>query len=364
MLLLRLPAFCLLFLFCAILPAADKPSERTFRMGFTGFPHDITLPAVIEARKFCRDNGDIIAHHIEGVAWTECLQNKPFPKKRLIDWKGKKEAGTKKGKVYLAISPGRGSLQLLEDCQPIAKELQGKPYDDPLVMRTYLAYCRRMIEIFEPDYLAIGIEVNDIYKDAGSDVWKAYVGLHKHVYKALKREHKDLPIFASATLHNMLVVRGKKRQEYINAFSQIMPYCDYVAVSYYPFIQAGTTETAKSLAWLDDSFGKYNKPFAFVETGEAAQKITLPSSGQKIRGTAEKQRQFMIQLLLFAETHDTKFVVWFIHRDYDAMWDKIKKQKHVPEAFMVWRDCGLLDEEGNQRPAFSIWEKYFKKSLR
>ena len=353
---------CLFCLFLSSVASAEEPFERNFRMGFTGFPHDFTLPAVSEARKFCKENGDIIAHHIEGVAWTECLLNKPFPAKRLNEWKGKKKAMAPGGKVYLAISPGRGDLQLLEDCLPIDKTLKGKPYDDPRVKKAYLAYCRRMIKYFEPDYLAIGIEVNDIYKNAGPEVWRAYVALHKHVYEALKAEHKNLPIFASTTLHNMLNKRGKERENIVAAFGQIMPYCDLVAVSYYPFIQGGTTETEKSLKWLDKTFGKYKKPFAFVETGEAAQPLKFPGSGQRIHGTSDKQYNYAIQLLYFAQTHDTEFVIWFIHRDYDAMWDKIKRI--APESHMAWRDCGLIDEEGKERPAMKVWAKYFKSRSR
>jgi len=335
----------------------DEPFERKFRMGFTGFPHDFSLAAITETREFCRENGDIIAHHIEGVAWTECLNDQPFPKKRLDDWKGKKTAVAKNGKVYLAISPGRGTLQLLEDCQPIADALKGKPYDDPLVKKTYLTFCQRMLKTFDPDYLCIGIEVNDIYRDAGPDVWRAYVSLHKHVYESLKRERKDLPIFASATLHNILNTTGTQRRKIVDAFAQVLPYCDTVAISYYPFIQGGTTDTAAAFKWLSNTFDKYQKPYAIVETGEAAQRLTFPSSGQRIQGTPDRQCDYVNELLNFAQTHETDFVIWFIHRDYDAMWEKIKA--HTPEAHMAWRDCGLLDEKGKPRSAMLVWQKFF-----
>lgn len=352
--------------FCLVLAAngrilGDEPFERNFRMGFTGFPHDMTLPAVVEARKFCRENGDIIAHHIKGVAWTECLKGQPLPEKRVTEWTGKKEALAGESEVYLAVSPGRGGLQPLKDCQPIAAELKGKPYDDPLVMKAYLSYCQRMIEFFNPDYLAIGIEVNDIYKNAGPDTWRAYVTLHKHVYESLKRDHENLPIFASMTLHNLLNAQDTKRQEFVDAFAQIMPYCDLVGVSYYPFIQGGTTKTAEAFEWLTSNFGKYKKPYAVVETGEAAQQLTFPSSGQTIHGSAEKQYAYAIQLLYFAQANDCRFVVWFIHRDYDAMWQKM--EAFAPDAHMAWRDCGLQDEAGKARPAMQVWKKYFYSKL-
>ena len=360
---LVLPLFALLFAFPSVVANSAEPFdfERSFRMGFTGFPHDITLPAVVEARKFCRTHGDIIAHHMEGVPWTECASKQPFSAKLQSEWQGKNEATAADGRVYVAISPGRGDLKVADHSLPLDAKLQGKPYDDPAVVEAYLEYCRRAIEFFEPDYLAIGIEVNDFYKNAGPEVWQAYVTLHSQVYKTLKQDHPELPIFASLTLHNLLNASESKRTEYVEAFRQILPYCDVIAVSYYPFIQGGTTDIKPAFEWLTKTFDKEGKPYAFVETGEAAEKLALKDFGVTIRGTTDKQYAYLIELLYFAQTHDTEFVIWFIHRDYDAMWEKIKA--HVPEAHGAWRDSGLMDETGKTRPAMLAWEKYFETKL-
>ena len=116
----------------------QEPVRRHFRMGFTGFPYDYSLEAVQEARNFSHKNADIIAHHIEGVPWAELLAEKPFSGELLNEWNGKKEATPKGGKVYLAISPGRGTLKEGEKSLPFPKELRGKSYDDPAVMKAYL----------------------------------------------------------------------------------------------------------------------------------------------------------------------------------------------------------------------------------
>ena len=106
-------------------------SKRNFRMGFTGFPHDFTAEAVADAHEFSRKNADILAHHIEGVPWAEALSGKPFCDGLRKEWEGKKAATPRGGKVYLAISPGRGTLKEAEKSLPFPKELGGKPYDDP-----------------------------------------------------------------------------------------------------------------------------------------------------------------------------------------------------------------------------------------
>ena len=99
--------------------AAEEPGgKRTFRMGFTGFVHDITPEAVTASRKFVRENGDLLAHHIEGVPWGEAMTGRPFPKAVTDEWTGKKSATPPKGKVYLAISPGRGELKMADKAGP------------------------------------------------------------------------------------------------------------------------------------------------------------------------------------------------------------------------------------------------------
>ena len=80
-----------------------------------------------------------------------------------------------------------------------------------------------------------------------------------------------------------------------------------------------------------------------------------------IDGTPEKQENYLKALLAFAESHRAEFVVWFVHRDYGALWEKIKGT--APEAFSAWRDCGLLDGTGNPRPAYKVWRPYFEMPL-
>jgi len=333
---------------------AAGPS-RHFRMGFTAFPYDVSVEAVEQTRRFVRDNADLIAHHIEGVPWAEALRDEPFPKELVSEYESKRSMKPPGAKVSLAVSPGRGDLKLPDKgATPLPPELIGKSYDDPLVKQAFLTYCRRCIDFFKPDYLAIGIEVNEIFS-AGTGKWRAYVELHRYVYGELKREHPGLPIFASFTLHNMIKDRGPM----LTAWEELMPFNDFVAVSFYPFLTGEPME--KALAWLTDKFDRFGKPYAMVETNEAGDRLIFPQSKYVIDGTPEKQVAYLRTLLSLAERRRFEFVVLFIHRDYDALWDKIKAT--APELFIAWRDCGLVDEQGNRRPAYAVWREYFERPL-
>jgi hypothetical protein len=342
-------------------PARQPRNTRSFRLGFTNFPHDFTVEAVLDARKFIDGHADIIAHHIEGVPWAECLNGLPLPEKLLEEWNGKRDAAPEGGRVYLAISPGRGDLKVTDKGLPLPSELEGKPYDDPLVEKIFLEYCRRALDFFRPDYLSIGIEVNEIWQ-AGKDKWTAYAALHRFMYREVKKTHPDLPVFASFTLHGMLNQHGEKRDRMLEAYCEILPCCDLIGVSFYPFIAGGTTDIAGAFDWMTRSFDRHEKPYAVVETGEAADKLTFPSTGQVIHGTPQKQAAYYEQLLALAEERRFEFVISFLYRDYDALWEKIRAQ--APEVFMAWRDCGLLDEAGRERPAYRIWKRWHDRPLR
>lgn len=288
----------------AIASAGDAPSpqpsgKRAFRMGFTGFVYDFTPEAIAASRQFVRENGDILAHHIEGVPWAEALQGAPFPKALLDEWEGKKAAVPPGGKVFLVISPGRGELKLAEKAQPLPKELAGKSYDDPLVQKAYLEYCRRAIEFFKPDYVGIGIEVNEIYR-SGADKWAAYAKLHQHIYRELKAQHPNMPVFATFTLHNLY----KQKGAILSEFQKLMPFNDLIAVSYYPFFMPDA-DRLKALDWLTESFDAFKKPYAMAETNDAAECLTFPKSKIVIDGSAEKQRAYYETLLALA--HKRRF---------------------------------------------------------
>lgn len=324
-------------------------------MGFTGFVYDLTPEAVSATRRYTRTNGDIIAHHIEGVPWAEALGGDPLPAKLLEEWEGKTLATPLGGKVYLALSPGRGELKVAEKAGPLPDELRNRNYDDPLVKQAFLNYCLRALEFFKPDFLAIGIEVNELH-GGGRKTWQDYAELHRYVYQEIKRRRPGLPVFASFTLHNLYKQRGAMLAE----LRELLPFNDLLAVSYYPFFMA-EPDRLKALDWLLETFGQTGKPFAFVETNDAGGRTPFPKSKLVIEGTPARQLAYYEKLLRLAQERHFVFVISFVHQDYDGLWDKIKTT--APEFFIAWRNCGLLDREGNPRPAGGLWQDYLALPL-
>jgi hypothetical protein len=142
----------------------------------------------------------------------------------------------------------------------------------------------------------------------------------------------------------------------LETFKELMPYNDLVAVSYYPFFVPEKVRLT-ALDWMTEQFDAFKKPYAVVETNDSAERLPLPQLKAVLEGTPEKQAAYYRKLLGLAQKRQFAFVISFIHRDYDALWEKIEDTS--PELFKAWRDSGLVDEDGKPRPALQVWKDYF-----
>jgi hypothetical protein len=343
-------------------------AERPFYMGFTPWPSDFTPEAVADMYRFLGQNSDIIAEHVEGVPWTEALDGRPFSEGLTNDWNGRKNSIPAHAKVYLAISPLNGTRSGLADYRgtsehmPLPAEFQNKPLNDEMVKKAYLNYCRRAFEFFKPDFMAIGIETNELFRN-GHAQWPAYVELHRYVYRELKHEHPELPIFISLTLHTLYADSREHGDEMAQSLRPLMDSNDLVAISFYPFFKRLSSDVDEAFAWVAREFDGYGKPYAIAETGESAARIAFQSDGTEVvlDGSPAAQVSYYRKLLAFAEAKQFRFVISFMYKDYDALWKKIKQSSQA--WFEVWRACGFLDPDGVKRPAYDVWNEYFARKL-
>jgi len=337
---------------------------RTYWMGFTPFAPDITDEADKDMTRFLNENADIVAQHMESVPWTEALNGEPFQENLMNGWRHRKAITPAGAKVYVALSPGRGELADYwgaSEHDSLPTQFKGKTFSDPLVKRAYLNYCKRAVEFFNPDYLAIGIEVNELALNV-PDKFSAYSELHEYVYKELKKQYPKLPIFASFTLHGLLDSRHPKadRERALAALKNLMTYNDLVGISFYPFFGNLSDQVDASFSWLTTQFDEFRKPYAFAETGEAADKLTLQLNGTAwaIDGSPARQEAYYQKLFALAESRHMEFIITFLYKDYDLLWKKIADKS--PSVFQAWQDTGLIDQSGASRPAYKLWKQFYK----
>jgi len=152
---------------------------------------------------------------------------------------------------------------------------------------------------------------------------------------------------------------------------QVIQYSDLIGLSIYPYLFGeiglrGEANPADTLpadwlsrwAMLDPS-----KPFAITETAYIAQDLKMDTFGIEITGSEQHQAAYVQRLLNEAARLNAEFVIWFIMRDYDQFVTTIESFGIPSEAFLIWRDTGLINEAGQGRPAFEIWQDWLALPL-
>jgi hypothetical protein len=340
------------------------PAARTFYLGMTPWPYDYTPAALEETYRFLGEHTDLVAHHLDdGVPWAEALEARPFPPK-VGENLAYRAAQLKDHPIYLALTPiaiGRDGLAGYWGEQSNARRTGAwahKKFDDPDVIEAYVRFCERLIDLFHPAFVTYGIEVN-VLREKSPRAFDRYVEMTRRVYARLKARHPDLPLSLSIQVETYM--RAPREQE--AAVRKLLAYTDFIAVSSYPYGAAdGVGGTYADPSRLPaDWFRRIaalapEKPFAVAETGFQAEDFVFRGK-LAIPGNAWWQADYVRWLLQEADALNARFVVWFVPRDYDLLWERLEKMG-LPELFKSWRDTGLRDEKAQDRPALRTWDAW------
>lgn len=339
---------------------ASEGAERAPYFGFTPFPYDTTLEAVVKTREIVAENSTLYAFHMDdGIPWEEALEGKPFPEELQRDWKGKADAVPPGHKVYLGLAPLGKDRETLAPASKGSKRpggFRGSSFDDEKVMKAYLNYARRAVEAFSPDYLNLGIEAGEL---AGRDAaaWDRFTRLFRHVRDEIKKTHPSMQIGISFGLHSLI------HDEVAARARSLVEDSDYLGLSFYPYASAfGEKFGAKPLPtppnqWREplEWARKYTtKPIAICETGYSSVNVDIPSYDLHMSGDSRLQKDYVEDLGRIAVHHRYLFVVWFLVADYDELYRKIPEGDGSNR---IWRNIGLLDGKLEPKPAWESWKE-------
>ncbi|MCA1763102.1 MAG: hypothetical protein LC664_08940, partial [Flavobacteriales bacterium] len=171
-------------------------------------------------------------------------------------------------------------------------------------------------------------------------------------------ENPNLHISESMTLHNLYLPDMDNQTDYLEEMTGYINAMDFVAISFYPFFKNLHTRNDFQGAF-DFLHERVNRPIAFVETCTIAEDLVVPNFNLSISGSEAEQNIYLETLLENAQQRDYEFVIWWAHRDYDALWETFPSE--VSDLGRLWRDTGLLDEAGDERLAWNTWGGYFTR---
>lgn len=331
--------------------------SRSFNMGFSTWSYGPSQSDVDDTYQFISTNADVYSEQIDDkIPWDALINDTDYPAEFINDIASRVSNKFTNHKLLLSVS----LLDALRN--GIAEDFDGTipEYDtlnDIVIEESYSKYLKYLIDQFQPDYLVIAMEVNELLMKSESK-WNEYKLLMQNVRSSLKQDYPNLLLSESITLHNWFEPEVSNSAEYIDELTNYIKQLDFAAISFYPFF--------KDLHSVDDFQQVFNflhekvgKPIAFVETTQIAENLSIASYNLNIVASECEQKDYLEVLLLNAYTHDYEFIIWWSHRDYDKLVQSFPED--LRDVGRLWQNSGLLDEDGNKRPAYYVWNTIFNK---
>jgi hypothetical protein len=346
----------------------QSSDNRSFYMGVTPWPSDLSIEEVNKTYAFINNHCDIVAHHFnEGIPYEEFHRNLPLPKALVDDVAFRKSKVKTSQSIFLSVSAlaiSRKEKDIYYKNSTMSDNLKEQwiklPFDDPKIVDAYAKYMLWLIKEFQPIYVNYGVESNlNNWDEKGFKEYKSFLAL---VYARLKASHPSLPIFISFMV-------GENAAGY-NKARQLLPYTDFIALSAYPYTLNMPNQGSDPNNIPDDFFEKFiqldtSKPLAIAETGYIAQDLQINEFNLKIKGTENWQKSYLDKMLRLCKKHEARFFIWFTAKDYDRLIETVKGQglsQDILSLMTLWRDTGLIDEQGKSRPSFHLWREWMDKS--
>lgn len=218
---------------------------------------------------------------------------------------------------------------------------------DQNMRQAFVAYVRYVVRNYNPEYLAIGVEVN-MLQDRDPAQFEAFLSLYEEAYANAKDANpatKVFPTFQMEDLEGSLGDVHAPRWEAIQAFTGKM---DVLAVSTYPYLT--------DISSVDDLRELYYSHLTGLFTGEVmivdSAYPSAPVVGYPLVGTEDEQARYLERLLTDAEASELSAVIW------RAALDPSYAREGTLAAF---RDIGLRKGDGSNKAAWALWEAWARR---
>ena len=346
----------------AVLVPIDIPSHRT-ALGITPWPVDLTEDAVLDAYRFVARHATLIVHHFDnGVPWKEALADRSFARPVMEDWETRRSLTPGDMPVLLALTPLNMERNGLApfwnsrgDQQPLDAKWKRKRFDDEEVKAAYLAYVRRAVAYFHPRYLAIGIESNIVISKA-PEKWPAYLALNAHVYRAIKHDYPDLPVFATVQYEHLRGIDDDAKRnldKQAPGVRALLENSDLMALSTYRFGVYHPNPMTDGYFDLAESFGR---PVAIAEMGALSAPIRV--FNMDLDANEADQARFLAGALAHATAKGYPFVVNWVGQDFTPLVARLPAEAR--DLAGLFAHMGLATAKGRTKPALAIWDAYLR----
>ena len=251
----------------------------------------------------------------------------------MVMWAGDWMQLEKVAKVVTGLAPQYGYIPLIEatfhsdgkTIRPLNEENK-KIYRDAAVA---------FAEKYEPAFLGLGIEVNNVYLKSPSD-FEQFVPFYNQVYEAVKTVSPRTRVFTVFQLERMKgltlweLEETQAHWELIDKFKS-----DLIAFTTYPGLYYRGPSDIPADHYTEIK-SHTTKPIAFTEIGWHSE-----ASPQGWESSEQEQAEFIETFFNLTSGMDVKIAIWSFLYD--------------PETIEPFNSMGLRRDNGTARPAWDAW---------
>jgi hypothetical protein len=314
-------------------------SQRSFLMGVSSQPAQMTEAAYEDAFNVAESAGEVVLIQ-RTPPWSEFVPGGSISNRtEQLTLLEKKLADEHNLKLFLAIDPtlpgDRSQLANLPD------DLAGKGFDDPDVRAAFINYAKYLALNYKPAYMALGVEVDMIYRGRGDASFGDFISLYSEAYDAVKSVSEDTQVFPTFQYEDMLglINTGSPTLPSWSLVNRFEPKIDMLAVTSYPSLVFRTVSEVPD-DYYDALKGRLDKPVVFASVGWNSE------DDPSIDPSDSTQISFLNRVLSAVKNLDARMLVWYLGRD----------PEDVPPGFEPLAHMGLHDAAGNPKGVWRFWQ--------
>jgi hypothetical protein len=329
-------------------PAGDP---RTLRLGFSTLPPERTSDSYIGAFATAAQYADVVLIQ-RAPPWADFLpggqvssvttDNTRVETSLLNQYKDLKR--------YYAIDPTDGAVQRIRIADLPATVDPKAGFNDPGIREAFLAYTTYVIKNYNPDYLALGVEINMLY-ERDRPQFDAFATLYNQAYALAKQTSPKIKVFPTFQLEDLEGTFGLVHPPHWEVLDVFAGHMDALAISTYPFLAEVRSTADIQGDYYSQLKSHWSGEIFIAETAYAS----APVDGQVNVGTEEDQQAYLQRILTAAEDNRFSMVIWF------AALDPSFAGSGSSAAF---KDIGLRHSDGSNKLAWGTWEAWARRPLR
>lgn len=319
---------------------SPSASSRSFMMGFSTIPRELNADAYADTFKLAAQHGEMVliqrtppwADFLPGAAVSDDTARTTASEKQAI--------ADRKLHLFFAIDP-TDSATARDRLADLPPPLATHRFGDDDVRAAFLSYARYVALNYKPDYVALGVDMNEYY-ETNKDDFENFRSLYQSAYDAVKAISPETKITTTLQYEDLQGILHETTPHFPEwqLVKSLEPMLDFVAISTYPSL---SFPDARSVP--DNYYSQLraftSKPIAFAQVGYSSAPQNAPAGSGE-----DDQANFVRRLLADARTLDTPFVIWF------AGWDPMFAQDSAQSMF---RHIGLLRDDASEKPAWQYW---------